>query len=313
MLPVAILLDDPDGHPGRAARPGQRLNLVVDVPEDDEQGGVGRVDAEAEQAVEAPLEDEREVALAEPVGLVFVAGGDGAGHGIQRLLLKVQPEPTMLSRSYVGARPTTVRRKSLAPGEEHREMLQETVEHLATRGFVREDQRIDRDRLADETAQLLSARLVEEEDEIDEKSLTTQELRYQIVGTSPTDEADRELDTIFSLLTTASGKVQERLGGTNGDGLVLCMKRITRKLSGGNGEVAVTRVARFATADPELIERHFWGTGQRRLVSAATSFQRRLELGAKRQPELAARRQPMIARTYEQLARELPQLGRGEA
>lgn len=180
-------------------------------------------------------------------------------------------------------------------------MLPETKSQLQQHGFLRGEEQVDRDELANACVKLFQA--VDRTEEIQLKALIVPEIRHRIFGQAENEEVEAELDGILAPLTGPKGHVQAKLE----NGYVLCSASVSRKLSNNGGaEITIKRNGRFITSVTDLIEEHYWKPGYERLIAGMKSLNDRFDLGIRRQPALASRKAPMINQTHDQLAIEMP-------
>jgi hypothetical protein len=182
-------------------------------------------------------------------------------------------------------------------------MLPETLSLLRERDFIRGEESVNRDALADAIIELLVADPVTEEAEIETKAMIVPEIRHHLFGPAETEEIEDELDDILRGLVGGEGKVQDKLSGE----LVLCMAVVTRRLSNnGVGTITLRKQGRFVTAAPDVMVDHYWRPQKAIAERAVAKLDRRIELSVKRQPLVAVRRAEIVAATHEQLALNLP-------
>lgn len=178
---------------------------------------------------------------------------------------------------------------------------QSMYEYLADRGFSRGDAKINRPALADACIAKMLERIVETDQatEFQEKGLIASELRDLILGVPDDEEVEIELDALIAGLTAPMGLVQKRLT----DGIVLCSARVKRELPGnGNGDLtAVSRVARFLSDNPDVIEKFFLLSQHEAIVKKAEGLNDRWNLAQGRQPALKDRRRNLIDKTQQRL------------
>lgn len=174
----------------------------------------------------------------------------------------------------------------------------QTIEYLAERGYSRGDQKINRPALADACIARMLERVVEtaEPREYVEKGLLASELRDLVLGVPDDEEVEIELDGLIAALTTPKGPVQKRLS----DGMVLCSARIKRANGDSDGE-GPSRVARFLSENPDVIEAFFILPAHEATVKKAEDVSDRWDLAIARQPVLESRRRGLIDKTHERL------------
>jgi hypothetical protein len=183
------------------------------------------------------------------------------------------------------------------------EMLAETVALLREHDFIRGEESVNRDALADALLEVLVADPVTEEAQIETKAFIIPELRFRLFGQGESEEVDDEVDGIIRTLVGGEGKVQDRLP----QDLVLCSETVTRRLSNdGAGTITLRKPGRFVTAEADLIVDHYWRPQKSAAERAVAKLNGRIELGMKRQPLTAPRRAEIVAATHEQIQLNLP-------
>jgi hypothetical protein len=190
-------------------------------------------------------------------------------------------------------------------------MLSGTYRLLEDAGYMKGEERINRDRLADDIINLLLKQPVEvaDEAEIAAKALIVAEIRHDLFnGRLYNEEVEKDLDLLITQLVAGDGKVQMKLDDTAEGKYVLCSKRVTRILTGTDGErtMTLTRSGKFLSHDVNVIERFYVAEAMGRLTTSMQKVRKRLELGGKRQPQLETRRQLFIGAAHDQMQLELP-------
>ena len=183
-------------------------------------------------------------------------------------------------------------------------MLQDTLDVLRGHNLL-EGERINRDALADLCKEVLLRDPIKDHDvaAVFTKALIVSEIRHETLGDVDSPDVELELDDLLRTVLTPEGKVQERLE----NGYVLCATQVQRRLSqNGSGGITIRRRGRFVTSDPDLIDEFYWNPAANRALSSVQSLNRRIELGARRQPALAARRAALVEKTWERVQLELP-------
>jgi hypothetical protein len=184
-------------------------------------------------------------------------------------------------------------------------MLPQTIDLLREHDFIRGEESVNRDALADALIELLVADPVGEEAEIQPKALIIPEFRYRLFGSADVDDienVEEEIDSVLTPLLGGEGKVQQKLRGQ----LVLCSAPVTRRLSNDGAAIVLKKTGRFVTADPDLMVQYYWGPAKRTLERQAAKLNYRIELSGKRQPLVAPRRAEIVTETYIQLRIQLP-------
>ena len=185
-------------------------------------------------------------------------------------------------------------------------MLPETYDYL---GDFADGQRVNRIAIGRSCVTLLTGDLVTSEDEIDTKALWHQDVGRQLFGTPPSDEVEREaLGVLAPLLTlNPDGRVQEALEPP----LVLCAKTVRRSFTNGDGEVTVSRRAKFVTDDMELARIYNGLPAVEQWTDQGVAVNKRLTMLTDRHPQLASARRTMLLDARGRLAAELPEITSG--
>jgi hypothetical protein len=181
-------------------------------------------------------------------------------------------------------------------------MLNETLVLLRDADFIRGEESVNRDALADALVEILVSTPVLEEAQIEALSLIIAEMRYRLFGDIPMEDVEDELDDIIRPLVTSEGKVNDKLPGE----LALCSKQVTRRLGSNGGTITLHKRGVFVTAAPELIEAYRWMSQKATAVRATRKLNRIVDMDIKRQPLMAVRRQALVTGTHEQFRLELP-------
>jgi hypothetical protein len=180
-----------------------------------------------------------------------------------------------------------------------------TFQYLADRGYARGEARANTDALASACIEKMLGRLVEttNAEEIQERGLLASELRELVLGTPDDEEIEADLDDLITRITTAEGKLQNKLE----NGFVLCSARVQRTIANGNGDepTVVSRTARFLTDKPDVIEAFYIAPQHDITVKKAKGLKGRWERVVGRHPEMAQRRQAYLSRTQQRLELEL--------
>jgi hypothetical protein len=181
-------------------------------------------------------------------------------------------------------------------------MLPETLSLLREHDFIRGEESVNRDALADAIVELLVADPVTEEAEIETTALIMPELRFRVFGDVDSEEIEDELDEVIRPLVGGEGKVQAKLPGE----LVLCSTPVPRRLSSNGGTITLHKRGCFVTADPDLIVDYYWRPQSKAAQSAVRKLNNRIELGMKRQPLTTPKRRELVVDTHTQIRLELP-------
>lgn len=206
------------------------------------------------------------------------------------------------------------------------------LDALKANGYLRGTKQADRARLARDTGRIYLGNLVEgdAEAEVQEKGISSAELRAQLVGTVPDDEAAAQLDGLFSEITRAEGPVQEWLnsktepqlddedgddedGDRNGDGpakrrVYLCSARAKRTLVDGAGQPVKTISVnvRFASDNPVQVERYAAQPEITGIERKAATVRRRINTMTDVVPQLETRKQAWLNDINRRVQGELP-------
>lgn len=196
-------------------------------------------------------------------------------------------------------------------------MLSETFRVLASGGYLKGDERIDRHKLAKACMELLLKQPVEQTDqaEIEQKALIVAEMRARLFSDNGYGEdVEKDLDGLLTQVVAGDGVVQELLGDQAGDKHVLCSKRVTRQLVGVNGQATMTlkRSGKFVSRNPDVIEQYYYADALARFERSTDTVRKRIGRAEERQPLLVARRAALTQRTHEYLQLALPVGGGGE-
>lgn len=180
-----------------------------------------------------------------------------------------------------------------------------TYQYLADRGFARGEARANTGALADACIAKMLERVVTTTDvrEVQGKGLLASELRELVLGVPDDDEIETDLDGLVARILSPEGTIQNRLE----NGLNLCSARVNRVLmrTNGNESETVTRLARFLSDVPDVIEAFYLLPQHDAAVRTVQGLNGRWERAISRHPEMAARRQAFISKTAQRLALEL--------
>lgn len=194
-------------------------------------------------------------------------------------------------------------------------MRDETIHLLASRNFTRGEAQADREAIGMAMARHMwdNARVDDDDEDIVQGlAATSPELRIEVMGSHNDDDVNRELDALARALLSPDGWVQQKLNEIAvlldaPEPPLLCTARVTRQLSrdGEGSGIVMKTSARFVSAHPDIVDRHYIKPGQDRMVSAAISYRGRVELAGERVPALAARRQELLGTGRERVTKEL--------
>jgi hypothetical protein len=190
-------------------------------------------------------------------------------------------------------------------------VLTATFRLLFEAGYMKGEERINRDRLGDDIVDLLLQQPVDtaDETEIARKAKTVAELRHALFnGTAYNEDVEKELDLLIGQLTAGDGKVQDKLDIAGDGKFVLCSKRVTRQVLGENGSptMTLTRAGKFISFDPDVINRFYYSEAMNRLIGSTKKVRLRMDKAEKRQPLMAAYRPALTQGAHDVVQLELP-------
>lgn len=161
---------------------------------------------------------------------------------------------------------------------------EEALEAAARVGLLTDERRIDRPATVARIIEFPSTRPIASLDEVRDPSIPTiEEIAGEIFKSN-----DEELRRLVSQLCplSANGPVQHRL---NGDGKLLCGKRVKRLLH-GEDEVVIERMftGRFITTDQDVVMEHLIDLKNKRVEGSVEQYAELMKLAVHRMPGLAA-------------------------
>jgi hypothetical protein len=190
-------------------------------------------------------------------------------------------------------------------------MLAATLRTLAEAGYMKGEERIDRRKLALDSATLLLENPIDQVDidVIERQALIVGEIRASLFAENGySEDVEKDLDGLIAQLAAGDGKIQELLDEQIGDKYVLCSKRVTRQMVDTEGRVTMTlkRSGKFVSRNPDVIEAFYWQEAMARYERSTQTVKKRIMLGVRRQPELVSHAPALVEHAHDFLQLELP-------